>query len=31
VFGANSILLALWDDKLNTLSAFEQGEIYQWL
>lgn len=31
IFGANSILLALWDESINGLGSFEQSEIYQWL
>ena len=31
VFGANSILLALWDETINGLGPFEQSEVYQWL
>ena len=31
VFGADSILLTLWEDKINSLGNFEQSEIHQWL
>jgi glutathione S-transferase len=31
VFGADSILLVLWEEKICELGNFEQSEIHQWL
>jgi elongation factor 1-gamma len=31
VFGADSIVLALFEEKLSAMDGFEKAEVYQWL